>query len=163
MTARYRPRRRSAGSPTSTATKAPITPATTIEVSGSQPCSTVAQAPTEAPTPTKAICPSDTCPAQPVSTTTDRPIIAKITMTPALNWPFVPSSCGNPITVATTAMPTPRRLSRTSRNLEIANGIGRTSPSESQEDASSESERRDPRRCNSRETMMSPARIGDIK
>ena len=60
VTARYNPRRRSAGRPTSTATRAPTGPAMTIDTNGSQPRSTVHHAPIAPPAPTKTIWPSDT-------------------------------------------------------------------------------------------------------
>ena len=45
----------------------------------------VSHAPTAAPTATNPICPSDTWPAQPVSTTSEIPTMAKTTTVAALN------------------------------------------------------------------------------
>src|SRR3989442_858513 len=75
VTARKSPRTRSAGKPTSTAAVAPATVAYASATEKEYPFATSADAVT-APTPANAYWPSDSCPAQPVSTVTDRPAIA---------------------------------------------------------------------------------------
>ena len=74
LTARYRPRTRRAGSPTSTATTAVTAPAKGIR----RTSGTLAPrwAAIRAPTATRPNWPSDTWPAQPVSTVRDRAITA---------------------------------------------------------------------------------------
>ncbi len=84
-TARWMPRSRSAGSPTSTATAAPTRPMSGATRARSRPHSAAALAPRAAPMATMAIWPRETCPAQPVTIAMDRVITAKISTAPALS------------------------------------------------------------------------------
>ena len=94
VTARNRPFTRRAGRPTSTAAISPAIPASGRASRRSSPQSFVARAPTVAPTAMKATWHSDTCPAQPVMTTTETTTRVKMKITEILRDVSVSTQCG---------------------------------------------------------------------
>ena len=129
----------------------------------SRPQSSVAFAPTAAPIAKNAICPSDTCPAHPVSTTTDRPSTAYTPMTDALYVRSTESTCGKTSSKAVTSATPPHFARRTTGIRPTSSGIGRTSSAACHVDDSASSTRVEDDRLSINATMMMTARIGSIR
>ncbi|WP_254126893.1 hypothetical protein [Aquihabitans sp. G128] len=106
------------------------------------------------PTATKDICPSDTWPAQPVSTTTESVMRAKATTVAALSSSPAPSTSGASAASTTTRMGRPTRAMRTTGRSRSSRGTGRTSSAALHDDEPSVSTRRVPAR-----RATSPTRI----
>ena len=147
VTARYSPRRRNAGNPTTNAAAAPAAPpASSARVMSAFQFS-VHFALTAAPMATNAIWPSEIWPAQPESTTSDRPITANTTTAVALMIWSVRRSIGIRARPTRISAAVPQRRSRTSGRRATAGRSGRTSSASRQPAASSRSARPYWRRC----------------
>src|SRR5215467_10415337 len=160
VTARKNPRNRSAGRPTTTATTAPTSPASNSVRPRSRFQCWVAYAATAPPKPANDIWPSDTCPAQPVSTTTDIVMITNTIAADAFNWLPTASHHGSARTRPTTTVAPPHRSARTSGSDRSSADTGRTSADMFQLDDRSWSARVTPTLRTSSETTMTRARIG---
>ncbi len=137
VTARYRPGRRRAGSPTTTATTAPADPASSNARLRSNPQVEVATAPTAPPTATNDICPSDTWPAHPVSTTTDKVMRQKAATVAAFSSFDGPRKTGRATAAASTSSGPTARSTRTTVSEASSRGMGRTSSAAVQLDTAS--------------------------